>query len=358
MRLRVLVVDDSKLMRRLIRDTLSADPGIEVVDEAPDGPTAIQLIHKLRPDVVTLDVEMPGMTGLEVLGYVMSEIPTPIIILTGLRDPGLAMRALALGAVDFMRKPSGTISVDMYKVRDELIQKVKAAPLVNLRQLREQAEEEAAAPAVKPAAPAAAAAPAVSAGSPDWAVVVGASTGGPPALERLLGKMSPESPAGLVIVQHMPAGFTRSLAQRLNERSALQVVEAEEGLPFSAGWAYIAAGGYHLVLQPGREEGNFTMHLDDSPPRGTLRPAADVTMAAVAGLYKARTLGVVLTGIGSDGSEGLRAIRQAGGRTIAQDRATSLIYGMPRSAAEQGLADEVLPLDQIASAIERIVGEE
>jgi two-component system chemotaxis response regulator CheB len=265
------------------------------------------------------------------------------------------MRALALGAVDFMRKPSGTISVDMYKVRDELIQKVKAAPLVNLRQLREQAEEEAAAPEVRPAAPAAVA---PAAGAPRWAVVVGASTGGPPALERLLAGMAPESPAGLVIVQHMPAGFTRSLAQRLNERSPLHVVEAEEGVPFSAGWAYIAAGGYHLVLQPGKEAGAWTMHLDDSPPRGTLRPAADVTMAAVAGLYGARTLGVVLTGIGNDGTEGLRAIRQAGGRTLAQDRATSLIYGMPRSAAEQGLADEVLPLDRIAPAIERIVAEE
>ena len=356
MRLRVLVVDDSKLMRRLIRDTLSSDPGIEVVDEAPDGPTAIQLIHKLRPDVVTLDVEMPGMTGLEVLGYVMSEIPTPTIILTGLRDPGLAMRALALGAVDFMRKPSGTISVDMYKVREELVQKVKAAPLANLRQLREQAEEAAAAPAVRPAAPVTAPAPA--AGLPRWAVVIGASTGGPPALERLLTGMSPAVAAGLVIVQHMPAGFTRSLAQRLDERSPLHVVEAEEGVAFSVGWAYIAAGGHHLVVQPGQEAGALTMHLDDSPPRGTLRPAADVTMAAVAGLYGAHTLGVVLTGIGNDGTEGLRAIRQAGGRTIAQDRATSLIYGMPRSAVEQGLADEVLPLDQIAPAIERIVAEE
>jgi len=358
MRLRVLVVDDSKLMRRLIRDTLTSDPGIEVIEEAPDGPTAIQLIHKLRPDVVTLDVEMPGMTGLEVLGYVMSEIPTPVIILTGLRDPGLAMRALSLGAVDFMRKPSGTISVDMYKVRDELIQKVKAAPLANLRQLREQAEEEAAAPEVKPTALEVVAAPAAEAGAPRWAVVIGASTGGPPALERLLGGMSVGPSAGLVIVQHMPAGFTRSLAQRLNERTTLHVTEAEEGIPFSPGWAYIAAGGHHLVLQPGSESGKFTMHLDDAPPRGTLRPAADVTMAAVAALYGERTLGVVLTGIGNDGTEGLRAIRQAGGRTIAQDRATSLIYGMPRSAAEQGLADDVLPLEQIAPAIERIVAEE
>lgn len=352
MRLRVLVVDDSKLMRRLIRDTLTSDQNIEVIGEAPDGPTAIQMIHKLRPDVVTLDVEMPGMTGLEVLGYVMSEIPTPTIILTGLSDPGLAVRALALGAVDFVRKPSGTISVDMYKVREELIQKVKAAPLANLRQLREQAEAAATAPEIKVPPPAAAAA--VEA-TPRWAVVVGASTGGPPALERLLGRLSPDPPAGLLVVQHMPAGFTRSLAQRLNERSALRVVEAAEGTPFLAGWAYIAPGGHHLVLRPGETPGSIVMHLDDSPPRGTLRPAADVTMAAVARLYGPRTLGVLLTGIGNDGTEGFRAIRQAGGRTIAQDRQTSLIYGMPRAVAEQGLADEIVPLDQIAAAIERIV---
>jgi two-component system chemotaxis response regulator CheB len=350
MRLRVLVVDDSTLMRRLIRDILASDPALEVVAEAPDGLTAIRLIHELRPDAVTLDVEMPGMSGLDVLGYVMSEIPTPVVVLSGMQDPDLAMKALALGAMDFLRKPSGTISVDLYKVGEELIQKVKAAPLSNLRQLRRGVEEMPARPEKAPAAP-----PPKEA--PGWAVVIGASTGGPQALSRLLAQIPAGPPTGFLVVQHMPAGFTRSLAKRLDEGSPLTVVEAEEGAPFHAGWAYIAPGGYHLVVQAGKGT-KVSLRLDSSPPKGTLRPAADVTMAAVAAAFGPRTLGVLLTGMGSDGTEGFQAIRRAGGRTIAQDRQTSLIYGMPRIVAELGLADQILPLDEIAPAIARIVSEE
>ncbi len=353
LRLRVLVVDDSMLMRRLIRDLLASDPALEVVGEAPDGITAIRMIHTLLPDVVTLDVEMPGMSGLEVLGYVMSEIPTPVVILSGVQDPDLAMKALALGAMDVVRKPSGTVSVDLYKVGEELIQKVKAAPLSNLRQLRRGVVEPAEAATrreLRPAAP-----PSVEA--PGWAVVVGASTGGPPALTRLLASIPAGLPAGCLVVQHMPAGFTRSLAKRIDEQSILTVVEAEEGMPFHAGWAYIAPGGYHLVVQAGPNAGETWLRLDTSPPKGTLRPAADVTMASAAAGFGPRTLGVLLTGMGDDGAEGFQAIRQAGGRTIAQDRETSLIYGMPRVVAEMGLADQVLPLDEIAQAIVRIVSE-
>ncbi len=350
MRLRVLVVDDSTLMRRLIRDILASDPALEVVAEAPDGLTAIRLIHELRPDVVTLDIEMPGMSGLDVLGYVMSEIPIPVVVLTGMQDPDLAMKALALGAMDFLRKPSGTISVDLYKAGEELIQKVKAAPLSNLRQLRRGVEEAPAEPKkVQPAPP--------PGGAPGWAVVIGASTGGPQALSRLLAQIPAVPPAGFLVVQHMPAGFTRSLARRLDEGSPLTVVEAEEGAPFHAGWAYIAPGGYHLVVQAGKGT-KVSLRLDSSPPKGTLRPAADVTMAAVAAAFGPRTLGVLLTGMGSDGAEGFQAIRQAGGHTIAQDRQTSLIYGMPRIVAELGLAEQILPLDEIAQAITRIVSEE
>jgi two-component system chemotaxis response regulator CheB len=353
MRLRVLVVDDSTLMRRLIRDILTSDPALEVVAEAPDGMTAIRLIHALRPDVITLDVEMPGMSGLDVLGYVMSEIPTPVVILSGIRDPDLAMKALALGAMDVLRKPSGTISVDLYKVGEELIQKIKAAPLSNLRQLRRGVVEPAKLPArrePRPAAP-------LSAEAPGWAVVVGASTGGPQALGQLLADIPAGLPAGCLVVQHMPAGFTRSLAKRLDEQSALTVVEAEEGTPFRAGWAYIAPGGYHLVVQAGSGVGDACLRLNTSPPKGTLRPAADVTMAAAAASFGQHTLGVLLTGMGNDGAEGFQAIREAGGRTIAQDRESSLIYGMPRVVAELGLADQVLPLGEIAPAIARIVSE-
>jgi two-component system chemotaxis response regulator CheB len=350
MPLRVLVVDDSNLMRRLIRDLLASDPSVEVVGEAPEGLTAIRLIHELRPDVVTLDVEMPGMSGLEVLGYVMSEMPTPIVVLSGMEDPDLALKALGLGAVDFLRKPSGTISVDLYRVKEELLQKVKTAPLANLRQLRRGVEEAAPAPSKKEA-PAT-----LKVETPRWAVAIGASTGGPQTLMQSLPQVPAGLPAGLLIVQHMPPGFTRSFAQRLNEVSALNVVEAEDGMVFQAGWAYVAPGGHHLVVQ--KEASAVSVRLDDSPPRGTLRPAADVTMASAATVYGAHSVGVLLTGMGSDGTEGFREIRQAGGRTIAQNRETCLIYGMPRAVAEQGLADEILPLDEVAPAIARIVAEE
>lgn len=354
MRLRVLVVDDSRLMRRLIGDILASDPTLEVVGEAADGPTAIRLIHELRPDVVTLDIEMPGMSGIEVLGYVMSEMPTPIVMLTGLRDPDLAVRALSLGAVDFLHKPSGTISVDLYKIQEELIRKVKMAPLANLRQLRRNVEEGephvVRRKAPRPTPPAGEA--------PPWVVVIGASTGGPQALEKLLAEIPADLPAGLLVVQHMPPKFTRSLSRRLDGISPLAVIEAEEGLPFLPGWTYIAPGGHHLTLQVVANGENVSVHLDNSPPRGTLRPAADVTMTTTAALFGARTIGVVLTGMGSDGAEGFRAIRQAGGHTIAQDQHTSLIYGMPKVVAERGLADQILPLEEIAKTIQRIAWEE
>jgi two-component system chemotaxis response regulator CheB len=357
MRLRVLVVDDSTLMRRLIHDILGADPALEVVGEAADGTEAVRLIHELRPDVVTLDIEMPGMSGMEVLGYVMSEIPTPIVMLTGLRDPDLAVQALSLGAVDFLNKPSGTISVDLYKIKEELIRKVKMAPLANLRQLRRGVEdtkayERAMLRLETPRAPP------IGGKAPAWAVVIGASTGGPPVLEQILSSNLLDLPAGFLVVQHMPSGFTASLARRLDGISDLAVVEAKERMPFLAGWAYIAPGGHHLIVAEDAGLDEILVRLDDSPPRGTLRPAVDVTMTTVAALYGPRTLGILLTGMGSDGAEGFRAIREAGGHTVAQDRQTSLIYGMPRVVAEQGLADHVLPGQEIAPAICRIVSSE
>jgi two-component system chemotaxis response regulator CheB len=354
-------------MRRLIRDILESDPALEVVGEAGNGMIAVQMVHELRPDVITMDVEMPVLSGLEALGYIMGEIPTPVVMLTGLTHADLAIQALQLGAVEFIRKPSGTISVDLFKIKEELLTKVKLAPLANLRR--------AAGPEARPGSPApgrplpektpvaarpdsgrAIAQKRMPALKMDWLVVVGASTGGPPALEQLFSGLRPDLPAGFLIVQHIPAGFTRSLAQRLDHSSPLEIVEAQDNMPVEPGRAYLAAGGSHLVIErtPAAGQG-CRLRLDDSPPRGTLRPAVDVTMFSAVSGYGQRTLGVILTGMGNDGMEGCRAIRQAGGRTIVQDRATSLIYGMPRAVVDQGLAEQVLPLDEIPAAIARVV---
>ncbi len=345
-RVRILVVDDSRLMRRLIRDLLESDPALEVVGEANNGMVAVQMVHSLHPDVVTMDIEMPVLSGLEALGYIMSEVPTPVVMLTGLKGADLAIQALELGAVDFMPKPSGTISVDLFKVKDELLEKVKLAALANLRRIGTKRERLPTAEMPPPSAPAK---------NLNWLVVIGASTGGPPALERLFRGLRSDLPAGILVVQHIPAGFTRSLAQRLDHGSSLNVMEAHEGLLVEPGKAYLAAGGSHLVIQRKAQEKACTLHLDDSPPRGTLRPAVDVTMLSAVASYGPRTLGVILTGMGSDGLEGCRAIRQAGGFTIVQDRASSLIYGMPRAVVDQGLAEQVLPLDEIPAAIARVV---
>jgi len=357
-RLRVLVVDDSRLMRRLIRDILESDPALEVVGEAGDGMAAVQMIHSLRPDVVTMDVEMPILSGLDALGYVMSEVPTPVVMLTGLRDADLAVRALQLGAVDFLQKPSGTISIDLFKIKDELLAKIRLAPLANLR--RAGVSLDVPSPARLPGLP-----KRVERVSLGWLVVIGASTGGPPALERLFSRLRPDLPAGILVVQHIPAGFTRSLAHRLDQSSRLEVVEAQDGVPVEPGKAYLAVGGRHLVIQPQPQslaaappEKVCCLRLDDSPPRGSLRPAVDVTMLSAVAAYGPCTLGVVLTGMGSDGLEGCRAIRQAGGHTVVQDRTTSLIYGMPRAVIEQGLAEQILPLDEIPAAIAQVVGGE
>jgi len=331
-------------MRKLISDLLESDPRIEVVDTARDGVEAIEKTCRLHPDVVTMDIQMPRMSGLDALSHIMGQCPTPVVVLTGLTDPNLAFEALERGAVDFVLKPSGTISVDIYKVRQELVEKVKLATLVNLRKVTAK---------IAPASPIALRAPPGTPGK--RAVAVGASTGGPKALDHLLSSLPVGLPAPVLVVQHMPPGFTRSFAERLNQRSPLLVKEAEEGDAVLPGRAYVAPGDHHMLIE--RQGGREIIRLDKSPRVKGLRPSADVTMRSVADVYGAGSIGVVLTGMGSDGAEGLKAIKERGGVTIAQDRATSIIYGMPRAAVESGCVDKVLPLDKIPGEIVRLLGE-
>jgi len=341
-KVQVLVVDDSALMRKLICELLESDPNIEVVDTARDGYEAVEKVAKLHPDVVTMDVQMPRMSGLEALSHIMSQCPTPVIILTGLNNPQLAIEALERGAVDFVLKPSGTISMDIYKIRQELIQKVKLAPLVNIRKMVQRGITPPLPPLKTPfRIPG------------KRVVVIGASTGGPRALNHCLSSLPSHLPAAVLVVQHMPPGFTRSFAERLNRRSPLEVKEAEEGDVILPGRAYVAPGDYHMVVEKrGNQE---VIHLDKSPPVKGLRPSADVTMRSVAEVFGAGSIGVILTGMGSDGADGLKAIKERGGITIAQDRSTSIIYGMPRAAVRSGCVDKVLPLGEIPKEIVRLL---
>jgi two-component system chemotaxis response regulator CheB len=344
-KVRVLVVDDSALMRRVIWGLLEEDPEIQVVGSAVDGVDAIEKVQLLKPDVVTLDVEMPRLDGLQTLGYLMSEQPTPCVMLSAYTPRGAetTLKALDYGATDFVLKPSGVVSLDLDRVRDELLGKIKVARGIDLKRLpfKPGTGSGAAQAAVRPKQPSP-----VDRGS---IVAIGTSTGGPRALAALLPAMPKGFPAPVVVVQHMSAGFTRSLAERLDRDSQMRVKEAEAGERLEAGTIYLAPGDWHMTLK--RNGQAVHVVLDQSPPVLGVRPCADLLFQSVAEAYQGKAVGVVLTGMGRDGAKGLKAMRATGARTIAQDEATSVVYGMPRAAFAAGCVERVLPLDQIVPAI-------
>jgi len=342
----VLVVEDSALMRRLVVDLIEGSGEFRVVAEARTGYEAIRLVHERDPDLITLDLELPDLGGLETLGYIMSEAPRPVIILSAHSGTEQTFRALDYGAVDFVVKPGGDEQTQVEGLRHRLLEALRAAAVAQLANLPVVVPERAARGARRAHRAAGVGAPAADDAAP-YAVAVAASTGGPRALATLVSRLPEGLPAAVFVVQHMPARFTRSLAERLNAASALPVAEARPDEPARAGRVYVAPGGVHMTLA--RRDGRITLRLEETEPVWGVRPAADVLFAAVARHFGPRSCGVVLTGMGRDGTEGLRAIREVGGWTIAQDRETSVIYGMPRSAAQ--FAREVLPIDRIADAI-------
>lgn len=345
-KIRVLVVDDSAYMRKVISGMLESDEEMTVVDTARDGLDAVEKVKQLKPDVVTLDVEMPRLDGLSALERIMAECPTPIIMLSSLTQEGseTTIKALTMGAVDFVGKPSGTISLDIEKVKADLKNKIKIAAKAHIRNIQRPIVQSISKPAIL-ASPGGA--PAVLKGTaPNKIVVIGSSTGGPNALQQVIPKLPADLPAAVLVVQHMPPGFTKSLANRLNDTSALTVSEAQEGDILQNGRVYVAPGGYHMIL---RSKGSIGLNQD--PPVHSVRPAVDVTLESVVNFYNSKIVGVILTGMGYDGSKGIAQVKKTGGKSVVQDEATCVVYGMPRVVVEMGKADKVLPIQKIADEI-------
>ncbi len=340
--IKVLVVDDSSFMRKVISQMLEENKEIEVIGTAKDGNEALKKLRELKPDVITLDVEMPRLNGLQTLGYIMSEAPTPVIMVSAYTPKGaeITLQALEYGAVDFVCKPSGEISIDIKKIQGELLDKIKTAKMVdpsklvfitpaNIEKKKYEKKHEI---------------------EQDIMVVIAASTGGPKALSDIVPRIPRDIPASFLIVQHMSPGFTKTLADRLNDQSIITVKEAAQDDVIKTGMAYLAPGNYHMEI---KENGNnmYSIDLNQKPFRSGVRPSADMTFFSVAENFKGRIIGVVLTGMGKDGAAGLEKVKEKNGIIIAQDKETSVIYGMPKAAVDKGIVDVVVSVDKVTEAI-------
>lgn len=339
-KIRVLIVDDSALVRKLLRDVIAGDPELEVVGMAVNGVEAIRAVEDLSPDVVTMDIHMPEMDGLEALEYIMRRHPLPVVMLSALAQRGAAatLRALELGAVDFITKPSHYPSA-VKEVRDEVVFKVKTAARARPQLIKARARGK-----VRKEAKVSASA------SGGKLVVIGASAGGPKALAGIMPRFPEHTPASFLIVQHMPGVFTRSFAARLDGVCPMAVREAEEKDELRAGRILVVPGGKDLVVTPGAD-GRGRVELMDTRNRVGASPRIDTTMVTAAEAYGSEAVGVIMTGMGSDGANGMEKIRRCQGSTVAQDEETCLVFGMPKAAIERGCVDWVVSLDTIPDKV-------
>jgi len=368
-RIRVLVVDDAVVVRRMVSDVLAADPQIEVVGVAANGRIALQKIVQLTPDLLTLDVEMPEMDGLETIVEIRKTwAALPVIMFSTLTERGgqATLDALTLGATDYVTKPAnvGSVSIAQQRIRDELIPKIKTlcagvltsalapAPAPTPAPALAGGAPRASTPSIARATPVTAAPVKLTVGTSPFApqiVAIGTSTGGPNALLEVIPKLPDQFPVPVVITQHMPPMFTRLLAERLSKLSRIPVREAAEGDVILPGTAWVAPGDYHLVLQ--RQDDQVVATLSKAPPENSCRPAVDVMLRSVVECYGGRALSVILTGMGQDGLRGSELVHDAGGMVVAQDEASSVVWGMPGFVARAGIAQAVLPIGDVAAAI-------
>jgi two-component system chemotaxis response regulator CheB len=353
-KIRVLVVDDSSFMRKVISDILGADSRMEVVGTARDGDDALRKIEELSPDVITLDVEMPRKDGLATLDEIMMRRPLPVIMVSSLTQEGaqITLRALSAGAVDFVAKPSGHISLNMRDVSADLISKVLAASTARVSRERRETRTK---PVQLSPRPAESFSSRGKRGRPEI-VAIASSTGGPRALQQLLSQIPGNFPVPIVIVQHMPKDFTLSFAKRLDSLSELDIAEGAEGMELRPGLAVVAPGGYHMIVRR-KSPGKLSCALSDAPPLLSVKPSANILFLSVADEVGGGTLGVILTGMGRDGADGAAALKARGARIIAESQETCVVYGMPKAAVEQGVVDEILPLYSIPEAMIRSVRE-
>lgn len=342
-KIKVLCVDDSALMRQLLTVQVNAQPDMEMVGAAPDPLVAREMIKKLAPDVLTLDVEMPRMDGLDFLERLMRLRPMPVVMVSSLTQRGseITLRALELGAVDFLAKPTAGIREGMEAYAELLSDKIRTASQARLSRPKALARQEENRPTQTRKMPMI---------SSEKLLIIGASTGGTEAILSVLKGMPANSP-GILIAQHMPAGFTKSFADRLNRVCKISVKEAEHGERILPGHAYIAPGSAHLKL--GKSGANYVAHLDEGEPVNRHRPSVDVLFDSAAIHAGRNACGVILTGMGRDGAAGLLRMKQAGAYTFAQDEESCIVYGMPREAALLGAADEIVALDHMTDAIAR-----
>jgi two-component system, chemotaxis family, protein-glutamate methylesterase/glutaminase len=343
--IKVLVVDDSAFMRKAISTMLSKDPQIRVIDTARNGEEALEKIRLLNPDVVTMDIEMPRMDGLTALGHVMRDFPRPVLMVSSLTTEGAesTLKAMELGAVDFIPKQLSKVSLDIIKIEENLQAKVKAVayrklrPLAGLRTVRAEAQKTAVAPKLL-------------GGRPVRDVVcIGVSTGGPPAVQRILSELPQGLPVPILIAQHMPKAFTGPFARRLDSISKLTVKEAENGERVRNGTVYIAPGGRHMRLR--QMISHLEIEIGTDPEDALYKPSANILIGSMAEAIGKRGLGVILTGMGNDGLEGIRLLKGKGGRAIAQNDQSCVVYGMPKAVVDAGLVDEVADIEEMGRVL-------
>jgi len=336
--IRVLLADDSKFMQKSIRFLLESDPSISVAGTASDGAEALKMVSELDPDVVILDIEMPVMDGLSTLSRIMESSPKPVLILTGLKDKtrDLAMISLERGAVDFISKPSGVISYDIDLLKTELIRKVRIAAGVKVHRIYQDGKINGAAKKERHRGSAV-------------CIIIGASTGGPRAIASILGDLPVDIDASVIIVQHMESEFISSFARRMNDISGLPASVAVENEDLQTGRVYIAPGGENLRFE--RDQRGIKIRISEPEPDQRGVPSIDIAMKSAADVFGNAAIGVLLTGMGEDGAEGLSAIRNAGGTTMAESERSCVIFGMPKAAIESGVVEIVVPFPAIAEAI-------